>query len=239
MTAAKRKTFRIEEVGAVHSAAPEHASADWARHYEVLEAISDLKQRLAPRQEVSTDLLERYRAEIDEARSIRTELDGIHTLISDTKRDMASLHRSGFGERKLDTVSTQLDAVIGDTEQATRSILTAAEVIDANASNLAAALKGPENEMAADIQDQVVHIFEACNFQDITGQRITKVVETLAFIERRVANMMEIWGGIESLREIAEARMELEDAPAELLSGPALDGDPDTATQDDIDALFD
>ena len=239
MTAANRKTFRIERTGAVQSDEAVAPVADWARHNELLAAIDELKERLAPRQEVSTDLLDRYRAELDETRQIRAELDGIHELIVNTKQEVASLHRCGFGEQTNDNVGTQLDAVIGDTERATESILSAAEIIDTNASNLEAALKGPENEMAADIQDQVVRIFEACNFQDITGQRITKVVQTLNFIEERVVNMMEIWGGVESLRVIAEVRMELDGGAADLLNGPALGDEPDTATQDEIDALFD
>ena len=92
--------------------------------------------------------------------------------------------------------------------------------------------------MASDIQDQVVRIFEACNFQDLTGQRITKVVETLRFIESRVVRMMDIWGGLESF-----AGIEFEPSPPgqgdrRLLNGPGLDGEEGRATQAEIDALF-
>ena len=57
----------------------------------------------------------------------------------------------------------------------------------------------------------MIKIFEACNFQDLTGQRITKVVGTLKFIETHIVRMMEIWGGLEAFKDIeaetiAEAR---------------------------------
>ncbi|RMF05696.1 MAG: hypothetical protein D6773_04985, partial [Alphaproteobacteria bacterium] len=89
------------------------------------------------------------------------------------------------------------------------------------------------------IQELVVQIFEACNFQDLTGQRITKVVRAFQFIEERVTRMMEIWGGIESFKEIEVVDPPKRDGDAALLNGPALETDEDVASQDDIDALFD
>ena len=243
MAAAKSKTFRIE---ARHNGVPAPVQMNgsshggsFGGHHEILEAIADLKMIVSPQDDTPAELVERYRSELDEARRIKSELDDIQFTIADTKKEIASLHCAGFGEENLDTVSNQLDAVVDHTEKATESILAAAEIIDGNASNLAAALKGPENEMASDIQDQVVQIFEACNFQDITGQRITKVVETLNFIERRVNHMMDIWGGIESFQGVEPVRPDRNRAHEELLNGPGFDEDPDTASQDDIDALFD
>lgn len=43
------------------------------------------------------------------------------------------------------------------------------------------------------MNEMIVRIFEACNFQDLTGQRITKVVRALSFIEERVDAMMGVW----------------------------------------------
>ena len=40
----------------------------------------------------------------------------------------------------------------------------------------------------------MVKVFESCNFQDLTGQRITKVVNTMKYIEERVNRVIEIWG---------------------------------------------
>ena len=78
---------------------------------------------------------------------------------------------------------------------------------------------------------------KACNFQDLSGQRIAKVLTTLKFVEERIAHMIEIWGGIDAFGTYAAA------AAAELdrvatLHGPKLDGEDGHATQDDVDALF-
>ena len=78
-------------------------------------------------------------------------------------------------------------------------------------------------------------MFEACNFQDITGQRISKVVKTLQFIEERVNKMIEIWGeeGFTDVKQDQEER----DAEAALLNGPQLANQ--GVSQADIDKLFD
>jgi len=83
----------------------------------------------------------------------------------------------------------------------------------------------------------VLRIFEACNFQDLSGQRIAKVMATLQFVENRIARMMEIWGGAESFKAYAAAMAERQRHPA-LLHGPRLDDEPGHASQADIDALF-
>ena len=84
----------------------------------------------------------------------------------------------------------------------------------------------------------VLRIFEACNFQDLSGQRIAKVLATLKFVEDRVTRMMEIWGGAEALSHYAaEARAARENANV-LLHGPQLAGDSGHASQDDVDAIF-
>jgi len=108
------------------------------------------------------------------------------------------------------------------------------------AGDLAASLSDDAQQgMASDIQDQVVKIFEACNFQDLTGQRISKVVTAFEFIELRVMRMMDIWGGIESFQELALEDTAKRNGHEELLNGPALEDDEDVASQDDIDSLFD
>lgn len=239
MAAAQKRTFRIEQIGVVNTQTADPDDLEGTRHRELMRAIAEMQSQLAPQQEVSTELLDRYRAEHEEAQKIKTELDEIYRAIAETKQDIATLHHTGFGEEQLTTVSNQLDAVVAHTESATEVILAAAEQIDNNAANLSAALTGSENEMAADIQDQVVKIFESCNFQDITGQRITKVIDTLKFIEERVTHMMEIWGGIESFSEVSPIAMAQPEGDAALLNGPALPEEANTASQDDIDALFD
>ena len=114
-----------------------------------------------------------------------------------------------------------------------------AEDIDQLAATLLARLKDDQNQaLAADIQERVVKIFEACNFQDLTGQRITKVVATLKFIETHIVRMMEIWGGLEAFKDIEAEKIALRDGDAALINGPKLAGEVGHASQDDIDSLF-
>jgi hypothetical protein len=115
-------------------------------------------------------------------------------------------------------IADELDAVTAGTAQATQKILAAAEEIDQLANNLAAALKGRlERELAQDIADSALRIFEACNFQDLIGQRVAKVMKTLKVEE-------------------ALSLPASDDAPD--LHGPRLDGDKGHLSQRDIDAMF-
>ena len=85
----------------------------------------------------------------------------------------------------------------------------------------------------------MVSIFEACNFQDLTGQRIGKVTATMKFIESHITVMMDIWGGIDAIRGHAPAIAGDRDGDALPLNGPKTTGDAGHASQNDIDALFD
>jgi hypothetical protein len=114
-------------------------------------------------------------------------------------------------------IAHELDAVTAGTAQATQKILAAAEEIDQLANNLSAALKGRiEHDLAQDISDSVLRIFEACNFHDLIGQRVAKVMKTLK------AN--------------AVAPAPADAAPN--LHGPRLDRDKGHLSQSQIDALF-
>ena len=93
--------------------------------------------------------------------------------------------------------------------------------------------------LSEEIQERVVSIFEACNFQDLTGQRINKVMTTMKFIENHITVMMDIWGGVDAIKAHAPAIIDDREGDAKLLNGPKLDGDEGHASQNDIDALFD
>lgn len=225
------KQFRIERTGEGRSDGGQAGTA------EILAAIADLKSSLSGAPEATGELLADYQRQIAEVRQLKTELDTIQEAIRRTRLELAAL-RVGDKGRDVARLTDELDAVVEGTESATETVLQAAEQIDQDAADLAAALKKSGNiGLVSDIRDQVVRIFEACNFQDLTGQRITKVVRTLGFIEARVERMMDIWAGFEGL-EIALIDSEDDDDGRELLNGPALGDAPGHASQDDIDALF-
>lgn len=239
----QRKVFRIEKL---HQDAVEPSQGDDGnvvppgddRYAELLDEIKSLRSLLETHEQTRA-LYESFQAQVAEAQKIKSELDLIQGAISETKREIAKVHVTGFRSADMARVAHELDAVVQGTEQATQRILTAVEDIDQCAGSLVPLLKSEQEQaLAHDIQDRVVQIFEACNFQDLTGQRINKVVTTWKFIESHVARMMEIWGGIDAFRDFIPSSYEELTEEQKLLNGPKLDSDAGHASQDDIDALF-
>ena len=185
-------------------------------------------------------LLETYRAQIEQCAKLKVELDLIHDAINRTKREIAVLPGKSFDGNEMAKVTGELGAVVGGTEQATQQILEAAESIDQAASALAKVTSPDQQKiLSEEIQERVISIFEACNFQDLTGQRISKVMATMKFIENHITIMMDIWGGIDAIRAHVPPMPDDREGSARLLNGPKLDGDAGHASQNDIDALFD
>ncbi|MBZ8131768.1 protein phosphatase CheZ [Afifella sp. IM 167] len=191
--------------------------------------------------------LERIFSELDSLRSmvrLATEIqddraqlwngvEAIEEAIQQTRGEISALHSKAVHDRDFNRASDELDAVVSDTESATETILGAAETIDEIAGKLGKDNDAIESEVA-EIRAQAIKIFEACNFQDITGQRISKVVNVLHFIEGRITSMLEIWGGSDTEGEFIDERTG-DDA---LLNGPALADEVNVVSQDDIDSLF-
>jgi chemotaxis protein CheZ len=247
MTQAQHKIFKIERQLAGESGNGENGAngqISTSQYDELMQAIGDIRDRLngenAPSAPAaSEEIMDKFRADMAEASRIRAELDVVHQAINRTKQEIAALSLPGNENNDIGRMTHELGAIIEGTEQATETILSSVEQIDENAGDLLASCRGRnQKDMAADIQEQVVKIYEACNFQDLTGQRISKVIRAFGFIEQRVDQMMEIWGGIESFKEFEPASRQDEREDAHLLNGPALDKDTDTVSQDDIDALF-
>ncbi len=237
------KRFRIEQIlgDSNISDAGEHYSAQMSgeQHSEIMSELAAIRRLMEPAQELNNTLVENYRTEMTEALKLKKEMDEIYEAIAETKREIATLHVNGLHSAEMNRVTDELDAIIDGTEKATEQILESAEVIDENASKLSKVLTGEEDQWTHDIQESVVSLFEACNFQDLTGQRITKVVNVLRFIEERIVSMMDIWGGIDHFQEIDVDNPMEKTGDEALLNGPALGDEEGVASQDDIDALFD
>ena len=179
---------------------------------------------------------ERPDAHVDATAAIAmwSGVSDIQDRLDRMKADIAELHAKGFVGGDSSRATSELRAVVDSTETATDAILAAAESIDGIAQR---ALDRPDEDARSDareIADRVTEIYEACNFQDIAGQRVSKVVASLQFIEERIATMVEVWQTLDprfdpALRPGKEPN---------LLNGPALKGDPDVVTQDDVDAMF-
>lgn len=237
---ASRKVFRIETTARGGSSGDAETEAA-RRHVELLAEIRALRGRTARAPEEAspqTAALEAYRRSFVEAQKLKAELDAITEAIERTKREIVTLHRRSVNGAEFARVSHELDAIVLGTEQATETILASAEAIDDHAATLAAKLSGDDQGIASDIQERVIAVFEACNFQDLTGQRIGKIVGTLRFVEQRIGRMMEIWGGMQKFVGVEPVPLAERGDDRALLNGPALADDADVASQADIDALF-
>ena len=108
------------------------------------------------------------------------ELEALGREVARAKSEIAALRVDDINHSHIPAATDELDAVVEHTAEATNEILDSCEKLEA----LQATLSGPAAETVA---AAVTRIYEACSFQDITGQRIGKVVSALKAIETRVA----------------------------------------------------
>lgn len=162
-----------------------------------------------------------------------SELEGLARYIREAKHDIAAIKPKDISTDFIPSATDELDAVVGATEDATNKIMDVCDEISALAETV-----------GAETKDKLVgcttKIFEACNFQDITGQRITKVVETLKHIDIKIEALVKAMG--EEIHragggeEITPKHLHAADPEKGLLNGPQL---PQNAvSQDDIDKLL-
>lgn len=236
----QRKVFRIEEMLGLAEEAPARApeTSEAARHVEMMTEIRALRAAFGEPNGRSRDgKPDVQRAQAGEAKKLKIELDVIGEAIRQTRNEISTLQVKGFDGARVARVTHELQAVVAGTGQATEQILKGAEDIEELASTLCASLKnGHEQGLAQDIQERVTQIFEACNFHDLTGQRINKVAATLSLVEDHLARMTEIWSVIERFSVAPDPADGVSDQ--DLLNGPKLEGDAGHSSQDEIDALF-
>jgi chemotaxis protein CheZ len=158
------------------------------------------------------------------------ELREIARYIETMKSEIGMFQANDLKESRIPAAGQELDAVVKATEDATNTIMESAEAL------MAAECKDLASYQAL-VNDHVMKIFEACSFQDITGQRVAKVVETLQMIENRVGrfaeavNARDVSGFLDE-REAKRAKR----AEELLLNGPQLAGQ--AIDQSKVDDLF-
>ncbi len=191
----------------------------------LLEAIKKLETVVAEKETVAC---------VDpDVEKIRFDIVDMANAIALTKQEIAGIKSCNGDDSKLDCATAELDAIVVAAETATSEILSAAESIQEVAWTMR---EDGARDVDFDRLDALAtDIYMACSFQDITGQRTTKVVGVLQFLESRIIAMMEIWG-IESvdLKPVPEEKTFTCDS--HLLNGPALDGE--GVDQDDIDLML-
>ena len=153
---------------------------------------------------------------------------GFGGRFSEILNTLAAISFSGSGATAANT-GVELEAVISDTERAANRILDAADRISQHLLN-DQHLEGESSEdshakLTMDISVEIQEILMACAFQDITGQRIRKTLESIHSIEDSIS---------ETLGQLGIATKE-----PDALAGGVEDSSAGHATsQADIDALF-
>ena len=157
--------------------------------------------------------------------SLLAEVEALGHTIACAKAEIAALRVDDINDHHIPSATDELDAIVEHTAAATDAILTSCETLD----DAAVSLTG---ELATKLQDATTRIYEACSFQDITGQRINKVVATLKTIETKVAQIVAAFGADRPVPTKTAA----DPAEATLLNGPQR---PTVAMdQSDIDKLL-
>lgn len=210
----------------------------------VIDEIRSLRAMVEPLYSVLENLKDNYRDELRSFASLRTDMSEIESAISGTKKELAAI-KVGSTIGGVDIAAMELETVVSQTEAAANDILAASESIE----TIAGAIQSETTldackSLAADIAEKVTIIYMACNFQDLSGQRVRRVVDTLNFVESRVHKMIDAWGGLQALHELIEAEIQAKDEEREtegsaaLLTGPVPVNALDHVDQNAIDALF-
>lgn len=155
------------------------------------------------------------------AASLLAELEGLGRIIADARSEVAALRVDDGVGPDIPAATDELAAIVAHTAQATHEILDCCETLE----SVAGRIGGAEAEA---LLGTATRIYESCSFQDITGQRIAKVVAALQAIEGRIAR---------ARRGIAVPAGAPAPAEPSLLNGPQLPGQ--AISQSAIDALFD
>lgn len=170
---------------------------------------------------------------------LKSEIVSLVQYIRRFREEIAQMVQRENERTRFESMAEQLDAIVGATEKATDRILQNVEEIDGQIDALRAAEDSDtRNKLCDKISANTVDAMEACTFQDITGQRVTKIVRSMQFVEQRVETLMELWGRDE-IEHMATslAPDEEKDEDEALLNGPALPEET-SISQDDIDKLF-
>lgn len=165
---------------------------------------------------------------------VHQEIAKLAKYINEAKHEIFSIQTNDKAEDVIFDASKHLEEVVKATEEATNIIMDSADAVQAAASGV-----GGEKEQQ--IMDATTRIYDACAFQDITGQRITKVITLLANIEERIGKLNDLFGSEPAEQEAEKNAVKAEEVvlpkdDKDLLNGPQLTGQ--GTSQEEIDRLL-
>lgn len=154
-------------------------------------------------------------------------LEYVSTYIRSTRNEIVSLHVEGPGGESLGTATDELEEIVAETARAADKIMSAVETIESVIGDV-------DPESAGRLLGATTKIYEACAFQDITGQRVTKVVRAMQALERKLTTLKVVCDLAGDTSPAAPTAARTGDAA--LLNGPQLSSA--AHSQDEIDRLL-
>lgn len=167
-------------------------------------------------------VLQKIEAPAPANHGLANDIQDLAATIRTMRLELAQARPHDINQKFIPTATDELDEVIEETAKATDGIMDSCDTLQA--------LDMPE-PYKSQVSDEVTKIYEACSFQDITGQRIRKVVRTLKDIELKIAEIMETLG-----HTGGDTTGDNRTGDAALLNGPQMQGQ--GVSQDDIDKLL-
>ncbi len=170
-------------------------------------------------------------------KKLQAEVLNLIQYIHRLRQEIAGIAQQKNDQTAFDGMADRLDAIVESTAQATDTILQAMEEVNGFVEQLRGHPEPSEiYSICDDIEAKSMKTLEACSFQDLTGQRINKIVGSLKFVEERVNAMAELCGrqGIQDLAEDWELPEQTDGGVK--LEGPQRAGE--GISQNEIDQLF-
>ena len=164
------------------------------------------------------------------ARKPRRKQAGPSNIGKATEAELAELCPNEVKDDFIPSASDEGDAIAEAIAEATNAIMDATETID----GIGGELGGNRGQS---LLNASAAIYEACGFQDITGQRISKVVKTLEHIEQKIDTLIAAYDGEGDKKKRSKTISPKQPLTDEnLLEGPQLKGV--GKSQAEVDALL-
>tara|TARA_R110002124_G_scaffold64985_2_gene177229 strand:+ start:31353 stop:31997 length:645 start_codon:yes stop_codon:yes gene_type:complete len=119
--------------------------------------------------------------------ALYSDLKGLRQILDDAREELLFVRPGDIQDEHIPNATGELDEIIKSTEVATSSIMDACEVLETVADK-------QDDAVQSAMTDEITKIYEACSFQDLTGQRVSKIVKSLVLIDEKVTHMLDVIG---------------------------------------------
>lgn len=122
---------------------------------------------------------------------LHLEVAELSAAIQLTRQEITELGSQQAQNGGFAATANEMDDIFEHTEKAISDILQAAEAMQASA--WAAREDGTDTEVCDRLDKCAIDIYTACTFQELTGQRIAKLLSLMEFTESHVVRMLQHW----------------------------------------------